>query len=395
MDIITIMKTEEILQIYNPWWERKYSKKGIKRKKYLSFLEENLKNDRIIILTGLRRVGKTTILLHFIEEILKKTDAKHILYLSLDHPELSNHSIGEMMDTHRKIHGLSRKKKLFVFLDEVLYTKNAVAWLKTLHDSQNIKIFATSSQSLHLKDEKAYLTGRHKTIEVMPLDFSEFLLFKDTKILPSESYLLDKYFEDYMKMGGMPEYVLKGDAQIIVHLVDDIITKDIMVKHKLKDKQKLQELFSLLCERAGKRMTYSKLSRILRVKEETLSSYISYFVDSHLIHIVYKSARTLNERITSPKKMYLNDVGIRNVFSGFKDKGAIFENLVFLKIRENDPRYLEEKGVELDFVYKDRIIECKYGGISNEEQEKLMEKHRKKYKIMVAEGSKFFIQIKR
>jgi uncharacterized protein len=82
--------------------------------------------------------------------------------------------------------------------------------------------------------------------------------------------------------------------------------------------------------------------------------------ESFLIHLVYRHTKTLNERIKSNRKIYLADVGIRNIMTGFKDKGVIFENLVFLKIKEQKPRYFFEDDKEIDFIFNDTAIECKY-----------------------------------
>lgn len=229
-----------------------------------------------------------------------------------------------------------------------------------LYDNENVRLFVSSSSASILKDKKAYLTGRNFILEVNPLDFEEFLLFKKINIKKSEKYLYKKYFKDYLNIGGMPEYVLKEDPTIITQLINDIITKDIILKNDLKNKEKIFEFFNLLCERVGKRLTYSKLASILKIKEETVSEYLSYFVENYLVYIIYKKSENLNEKIFSPKKIYISDGGIRNIFVGFKDLGALFENLVFLRIRDKNPSYFMENEKEIDFIVNNTAIEVKF-----------------------------------
>lgn len=378
------MSLDEILRTYNPWWEGKAPATGIARPRYLNVLREELRRRKVTILTGLRRVGKTTLLFQTIDELLKEVAPEDILFVSLDHPGLRMHALDDILREHRKIHGHPRDRRLYLFLDEVMYADSPMAWLKVMHDSENVKVIATSS-SATIRDEKAHLTGRHSTIEILPLDLSEFLLFRGVTIPPSEPYLLEHEFEEYLRIGGMPEYVLTGNPQVLIDLVNDIITKDIAAIHNIRDRQKLEELFFLLCERVGRRVTYAKLARMLKVTEVTLSSYVSHMVGTGLIYIVYKATRNSNERITSPKKVYVADVGIRNVIVGDRGKGAQFENVVYMMLKDKVKGYIERKGVELDFLLDDGAVECKYGTLLTPEQERLA----KRYKAQVADGLGF------
>ena len=366
---------EELFYEYNPWWEEKFEIEAINREKYIEKLNKLINKNKIIFITGIRRVGKTTIMKLFIRRLIGKgINPKHIFYISMDHPELKDKTLGEIFKEYKEIQGLGKKEETYLFLDEITYSKEYLNWLKVLHDNEKVEIFVSSSSASILSDKKAFLTGRNFVFEIEPLDFEEFLIFKDIKVKKSESYLYKKFFKDYLKYGGMPEYVLKEDPQIITSLINDIILKDIILKHNLKNKEKILELFNLLCERVGKRLTYSKLASILRIKEETVSEYISYFKENYLIYIVYKKSKNLNESIYSPKKIYIADGGIRNVFVGFKDFGALFENLVFLKLRSKKPTYCYEFGKEIDFVFNKTAVEVKFNEKINEEDIELFKK---------------------
>jgi len=367
------MRIIEELYKQNPWWEGSFPYKFIKRDKYLDILKKNLNNRDIIFLIGLRRVGKTTIFKMMINYLLKRVDPKHILYVSLDSYNLEDYSIHEILEEYRKEHRLKREEKIFLFFDEVAHKEHFAQELKNLYDFENVKIYASSSSSSIIKSRKSYLIGRERIIEVLPLDFNEYLVFKSVKIKKSDSHLFKKYFEDYMMDGGMPEYVLTGDVSYLNSLIEDIIMKDVALLHNVKDLNIIKDYFKILMERVGKRLSINKITKIVGISPDTSRRYLSYFMDTFLIYSVDKCGK-LNERIKSPKKIYIVDVGIRNFITGFKDKGSVFENLVFLKIKDKNPCYIYEDGVEIDFRVDKTLIEVKYGREIQERQAKLFNK---------------------
>ena len=172
---------ENVLFQYNPWWENRFNTTDlIDRNKYLTVLKDNMANKHIIFLTGLRRVGKTSLMKLLIRHLLKEGIANNkILYLSLDDYILKKSNLFEMLDEFRKIFKLKYDDYFYLFLDEVTYQPDYHQQLKNIYDRFNLKIFATSSSSSLLKDQKALLTGRSITYEVSPLDFSEYKLFKN------------------------------------------------------------------------------------------------------------------------------------------------------------------------------------------------------------------------
>lgn len=384
---------EELINEMNPWWERNVEFIGIKREKYLSIFDKNLLNKDILLITGLRRVGKSTLLKQYIYRLITehKINPKKICYLSLDAYIFNDSSIQDLIRLFRKINNLKIDEKVYLFFDEVASKKDFKQELKNLYDLGNSKIFASSSSATLLIDKKAYLTGRSRTIEINPLDFDEFLLFRKYNHRKSEKYLLENYFKKYLEYGGMPEYVLTKDPSYITNLVDNIIYKDIIAMNKLRNPEIVKDLFRLLCERVGKQVSFSKLGRIIGISKDSVKKYVYYFVDCYLFFMIEKDERSLNARISDNKKIYLADVGIRNVTVGFKDLGAVFENLVFLKIRNKNPRYIKKNGVELDFRFENNLIEAKYGSKLNDKQKKLFDKLKIKNKI-IADGMDFFVK---
>jgi len=354
---------EQILYRYNPWWEGEYKQeKMVERPIIFSMLKKNLTIKQITILTGLRRVGKTTLMKQVIQYLIveKKVDPKLIFYASLDDYLLANSNILEIIEEYRKINGVAFSEKMYLFLDEVAYQKDFELQLKNIYDQQIAKVYVSSSSASILKSKKAFLTGRNIVIEILPLDFEEYLQFKNIAIKKVDKHLLEGYFEDFMHTGGMPEYVLTGNSEYLKELVDDIVQKDIAAFYGVKDVQVLKDFFLLLMERSGKIISINKISKIMDISPDSAKRYLQMFVDSYLIFLVARFGKT-NERILSAKKIYAADLGVRVHFTGFCDKGSLFENYVYLKIKKLNPSYVYQEGNEIDFLTeKKTLIEVKY-----------------------------------
>lgn len=208
------------------------------------------------------------------------------------------------------------------------------------------------------------MTGRYGKMNVFPLSFEEFLKFRNISVKPSEQYLLDKYLEEYLEVGGLPEYILSGDPQYVEDVVEDIIYKDIAIRYNIKDPILMKDLFYLLCNRVGKKVTASKLGRLLKLSHDTIRNYISYFQETFLVDLVEKEG-TPNERKYGPKKVYISDQGILNVIGGKFESGSSAENLVYLYLNKNrlssgTIRYIDINGRELDFFTQKTVYEVKF-----------------------------------
>jgi len=375
----------DIYYQYNPWWEENFNPdKYIARPSILDRMTKIANDNVITILSGLRRVGKTTLMKLYIKKLIEnEVNPKSIFYVSLDDFLLNKKSIIDVISDYRKIQKLHLDQKIYLFLDEVTYKEAFHQQLKNLYDNQNVKICVSASSSSILKDKKAFLTGREILIEVLPLDFNEFLEFKKIKIAKKESYLKESYFEEYLKTGGMPEYVLTEDREYLKNLVDDIIYKDIVAFHGIKNHQLIKEYFSLLMERAGKQISINKIANILNISPDSSKRYLQMFEDTFLINLISRYGKT-NEKLLSPKKVYVADLGIKNLFTGFRDKGSSFENYIYMKIKNQEPHYIYEDGIEIDFITSDKtIIEVKYNSDFTQKQKLLFESYNARKKIII------------
>ena len=377
---------EEILYQYNPWWEEYVTTKEIRpREKYLNSLRGYLELKQIVVLTGLRRVGKTTLMKLIIGELLSRhVPPYHILYVSLDDYLLRQNNILEIVNEFRKIHKIKLEEKIFLFLDEVTYKEDYHVQLKNIYDSQNAKIFVASSSASLLGDKKASLTGRSITVEINPLDLEEYLFFNDIHLKKRDSQLLKSYFLDYCRVGGMPENVLSPNREYLMNLVDDIIQKDITAFHGIKNHQIVRDYFTLLMERSGKQLSINKIGKILGISPDTSRRYLGYFESTYLVYLLPRWGKT-NQKLLSAKKIYASDLGIKYLFMGERDLGSYFENYIYLLLRNRKRLYyLYENATEIDFITDDGIlIESKFYAGLNENQQNLFDTYPAKKKLVI------------
>jgi len=200
----------------------------------------------------------------------------------------------------------------------------------------------------------------------------------------------------------MPEYILNNDRDYLQNLVEQLLYKDIIAKHNIKMKSLIRDMFLLLmdgsCEanslgvskklqHAGKQISITKMGKILGISSSNAKRYLEYFEQTFLIYLVGRYGKT-NEQILSPKKLYAGDIGIRSVYTGFRDKGAVFENYVYLMIKDKQPSYYYENGIELDFLIQHvdgtkTILECKYQSDLTQKQRELLEKTVAEKKLVI------------
>lgn len=365
-------------QLYrtNPWWDDGYSLEEVyDRPSAMNRLIGLLDSRSIVFLTGLRRIGKTTLMRmmvrHCIDNGLYKSDA--ILYISADDYIIGQRPFVELIELFRRIHRHPFSRPLLVFIDEITWQPDFEQQLKTIYDTQMVKVFASSSSASLLSRQKALLTGRSRVVEVLPLTFEEYLAFKKISIAKADSHLTGPYFEDFLRTGGVPEYVLTEDGDYLKDMIDDIIMKDIAAAHTTHNVGILRDFFLLCMERAGKVVSINKLANILGISPDTSRRYFGYFIETYLIHPISRYGKT-NERILSPKKIYAADLGMRTLYTGFRDKGSLFENYLFFLLKHRRPTYIVEDGIEIDFYTDDRwLIEAKYGLEQAPRQKKLFD----------------------
>ncbi|OYT32687.1 AAA family ATPase [Candidatus Woesearchaeota archaeon ex4484_78] len=298
----------------------------------------------IQVLSGIRRSGKSTLL----KQLMKKI--KNYYYFNFEDLRVVDFTIKDF----EKLEAVFREnfeKSNHYFFDEIQNVPEWERYVRQKHDEGKKIIITVSNASLLSKELGTKLTGRHLTFEVFPFSYKEMLKLKGKK----KSI---KTLKEYINKGGFPEYLKYEKTEILQELLKDILARDIIVRHKIKDVKTLKELTIYLLTNTGKVFSYNKLKETFKIKStNTIISYISFLEDSFLIFTIPKFDYSYKKIIINPKKTYAIDTGLvkANTASFSSDDGRLLENAVFLHLRRKYKEifYFKEKK-ECDFVIKEK-----------------------------------------
>lgn len=296
-------------------------------------------NSFATIITGIRRCGKSTLLLQ-----LLRRDYQNAIYLNFDDIRLSGFETADFTRLHKEI---ERREIRVLFFDEVQVIEN---WEKFINQllREGYKVFITGSNASMLSVELGtHLTGRHLSMELFPFSYSEFIRFK--KLNNDENAVID-----YLKTGGIPEYVKSDVSYVLNALVDDILMRDIAIRHSVRDVNSLRQLTAYLITNIGNLVSANKLSGMFDIKSPaTFLEYFSFLKDAYLLDFIPMFSHSLKIQARNPKKVYVTDMGLytENALSTSDNMGRRLENLVFLhlRIRYKHIFYYKDRG-ECDFI---------------------------------------------
>lgn len=364
---------ERILK-QNPWWQKEAIEeiKNYKPRLLLKQVWRYLEDPQIIAVLGLRRTGKSVLLLQIIQKLIKskKVPSKRILYFSFDEilgkdPEI----IEKVLEIYENEILKQDLKNTFIFFDEVNHLKNWQVFLKRYYDLKaNIKFFISGSSSIYLKKTKESLAGRIYEFELKPLDFREYLYLKGFKLqdINLQRLTLKKELNKYFISGSLPEIIAETDffkiKKYINSLVDKIIFYDIPKVYDIAEPEALKTIFSFIAQKPGMILEYQSIARDLGLSYQTVSKYVGYLEKSYLIKLVYNFRGSPIARARKLKKAYPGAIGL---VAGFLDSEkellqnlpSLAENLVCLKLKA---KWFWRKYTEADFYHQNQVIEVKY-----------------------------------
>ena len=304
--------------------------------------EINVEIPFTIVLSGVRRCGKSTLL----KQLMRKT--KDFYYFSFDDIRAINFDVEDFQKLD-EIFLEEYGKKNHYFFDEIQNIQKWELFVRTLLDKKMYVVITGSNASLLSKELGTRLTGRHLRFELFPFSFNKFLLLMNKK------QNIDS-FEEYFTNGGFPEYLKFKKSTILQELLNDVLNRDIAIRHKLRNLKSLKEMALYLITNVGKEFSYNNLKKTFNLgSTNSAISFVSYFEDSYLLFTISKFDYSLKKQLVNPKKVYSIDNGLTNTNSSSfsQDKGKMLENLVFINLRKKYKNiyYFQEKG-ECDFDIK-------------------------------------------
>jgi len=312
-----------------------------------------------VVVSGVRRSGKSTLLNQIISDFYNKG----VYYFNFEDERLVDFNVDDFNNLYEVFLEVYGDKKVF-FFDEV---QNVPQWEVFVRRMQGkgCKFFITGSNaSLLSKELGTKLTGRNVNVELFPFSFKEFLSFKGFKLsrnalsLTSERAAIKKHFAEYLKHGGMPEYLKYQDTTLLKRVYDDILYRDIVARYGIKQVKPLRELGLYLLSNIGGTFSYNNLKKVLGLGSmNTIKSYADFMENSYLIFIVSRFSYSLKQQFVSLKKVYCIDNGLAEAvaFQFSKNKGKFLENLVFLELRRKFQEiyyYKTTNNLEVDFLIK-------------------------------------------
>ena len=336
--------------------------KDLVDREIFSKVESYVKNDFIIIISGIRRCGKSTLL----AQIRKKHSG---YYLNFDDERLINFKVEDFKLLEELLIELYGEKKIFYF-DEIQNIPMWERFVRRLHDERK-KVFITGSNaSLLSKELGTHLTGRHIMLQMFPFSFKEFLTLKKYEVNKNSVYLsvsrakIKNYFENYFINGGFPEYLKELNPDYLKTLYENIIYRDILVRYKIPNEKIFKELVYLAINNISKEISFNSIKKILGLgSSTTIKEYFDYLENSFLIFLLPKFDYSLRRQMYYNKKVYCIDNGLSK-YLGFRltaDSGKLLENIVFIELkRKRKEIYYYSDNRECDFIVKDenKIIQA-------------------------------------
>ncbi len=340
-----------------------------------------VKRQEIVVLTGMRRTGKTTLLKRLYESI--ETENK----VFLDLQNILEQKIFDEIDFNNilknlKSYKITTDEKLFLFIDEIQFMPQVINSIKYLYDHYNIKFFITGSSSFYLKNLfPESLAGRKIVFELFPLTFNEFLTFKDFEIEIADDFQkkteskniveyerVSKYYGEYLEYGGFPQVVLENSTEQKELILKDIFNSyfqiDILTLSDFRKVDALKKIIFLLMERVGSKLDVTKLASLTGVSRNSIYSYINLLEGSYFIYLITPFTNNRDREVSGTKKVYLCDTGILNLLSKVSS-GSLLENSVFMNLKKyGEVNYFQKhSGHEIDFILNKSVaFEVKTSG---------------------------------
>jgi len=359
------MKTE-IIETLDRWnfWNRSIDT-GVKRKFYLNKILPLLKMPEIIAITGVRRSGKSTIILQIIKDLIKrKVNSVNTLYINFEEPRLENFLSALGLDQIYEFYleFFNPKGKIYLFLDEVQMVKNWEKFVASLYDRrQNVKIVVSGSSAKLLKGEiSALLSGRYLSEIVYPLSFVEFLDFKKISYKGIKNPKFLHFLREYIKFGGFPRVVLeknKGNKEkILTEYFNIILEKDVILRHNIKNIKNIKELSLFVLTNISNQISTYKIEKMLGISSQNVKRYFNYFAEAFLLQFSSFFSYSVKKQIYNPQKVFAIDSGLRNAvsFKFSEDAGRLLENVVYNKLKTKYKEvFFWKNAVEVDFLVRE------------------------------------------
>jgi len=341
-----------LLEQQQTFWLRET---GVERKR-LGEIERAMPLPHAVVISGLRRAGKSTLLAQFAHRL----GEERFYYVNFEDDRFLGFQSEDANDLYQLLVELFGERKVFI-IDEI---QNITGWERFVRRfmDQGIKFFITGSNtSLLSRELGTRLTGRYIAVELFPFSFTEFLRFKGynipdlTRLTTIETAQLQQALNEYLSLGGIPEPLKYPDLPLRRTLYDDILYRDIATRYRIEEVRALKELAFFLMSNPASQVSFNKLKEQFRLGSvNTIKNYIEYMEKSWLIFTMNVYDYSVKRQQIAAKKVYSIDTGLVNAigFSFSPNTGKLMQNAAFLALRRKAHEiyyYTTPAGFEVDF----------------------------------------------
>ena len=362
------MEKEKLKELIIEHKEKFLKKTELVKREIQKDIAPLLNQREIIIITGVRRGGKSSLMRLISNDLIEKYDILqgNILYLNFEDERFTYFDINDFEQVYEIFlelyHPVGRK---YFFLDEIQNVKGWEKWLNRLYEFEDLKIFVTGSNATLLSSEIATaLTGRNRQLIVYPFSFNEFLSLRSYSITEKDFYLREKrleikrLFDEYLKLGGFPEVLKISDNTLLEQYLKDIIYRDVIARYSIRNIKEIKELTLFLASNIGTIQSYNNLREMINVKSlNTIKNYLEMLENVFLFFKIDLFSFSVKKQIYNPSKIYSVDSALSNAiaFKFSENIGHIYENIVFIELQRRNKEvfyWKSKRGREVDFVIK-------------------------------------------
>lgn len=329
-------KTESLPEVYIQRSNQKY-------------IKDLNSNREIIVLTGIRRCGKSVLQQYARSKIQQKD-----YYLNFEDERLVSFELQDFQTLQEIFISLYGEQNHYYF-DEIQNIPGWEMFVRRLYNNGN-KIYITGSNANLFSEELGTrLTGRYIKVNIYPLSFLEFANYKEPDISKQLDVLstsmigrINQLFDEYLQVGSIPEYIKNKNKDYLHSLYESILFRDIVTRYRITDVDTIKKLVFFLASNCSKEITYSSLRKFLLVKSPTtVSDYCSYIENSYLCYFVPIYSDSVKAQQKNAKKVYFADHVLAKVlgFRNSSDVGFTLENIVFIELKRRgyDVYYYKDK----------------------------------------------------
>lgn len=309
------------------------------------------------VLTGLRRSGKSSLMRQIIHNHFSEGN---FYYINFEDERLIDFSASNFYIFHEALIELFGNQTTF-FLDEVQNIKGFESFVRRLTEEGNKFIITGSNANLLSSEIATKLTGRHIDTFVPPFTFKEFLRYKNVEVEPTSIYdtqqriQLKVYFDEYTKQGGMPEYTIYREPEILSRTYEDIVLKDIAVRYKVENTLHLRELYRFIITNHCQLFSFNSLTKSSQYASPiSIQNYVNYLENTYFIYTIQKFDYSLKKQQVSEKKAYVLDTGFIQYITTkhSSNSGWLLENIVANVLRTQGKIYYYKNKKECDFIFE-------------------------------------------